>query len=103
MRTAMTHSHPAGHRALFWIGVFKLVKGALLFVFALGLLDMIHKDIAEVARQVVNFLHFDSDNRHIAHFLQKAGLITPRRIEELSGLTFVYSSVFLTEGVGLML
>jgi uncharacterized membrane protein (DUF2068 family) len=99
----MSHSNPHGPRALFWIGVFKVVKGTLLLIFAFGLLHMIHKDIAESARHIVNFLHFDSDNRHIAELLNKAGLITTKRLEELSGLTFLYSSIFLTEGVGLML
>ena len=100
---AIPSPHPTGYRALFWIGVFKLVKGTLLLIFAFGVLGFLHRDVATIAEHLVRVLHFDSDNRHIASLLQKAGLITDKRIEELSGLTFFYAGIFLTEGIGLML
>jgi uncharacterized membrane protein (DUF2068 family) len=84
------------------IGVFKVLKGTMLLVLALGLLHFLHRDLQQYAEEMISKFRFDPDNRHIASLLAKIGLVDDRRLEELSGLTCIYAALFLTEGVGLL-
>lgn len=99
---AMNPAPHQGDRALLWIGAFKFGKGLLLLVFATGILACVHHDLQATAGHLVEWLHFDPDNRHLAGFLNKLGLVDDRRLKELGGLTFVYAAVLLTKGTGLM-
>ena len=94
-------AHPK-KKGLLIIGVFKLLKGTMLLILALGLLHFLHRDLQQYAEEVISKLRFDPDNRHIAGLLAKLGLVDDHRLEELSGLTFFYAGLLLTEGVGLL-
>jgi len=89
-------------RYLLLIALFKLLKGALLLVVAFGALHYLHKDVQGVVEEWIRVLHFDPHNRHIAEVLEKTGLLDDKKLEELSGLTFLYAAIFLTEGIGLL-
>ena len=52
-------------RVIWAIALLKLFKGVLLVASGLGLLKLLHKDVADVATQWINILHVDPDNRHI--------------------------------------
>ena len=84
------------------IGMFKLLKGTMLLVLALGLLHFLHRDVQQYAEELISKFRFDPDNRYIAGFLAKLGLVNDHRLEELSGLTFFYAALLLTEGIGLL-
>jgi len=90
-------------RGLFWISIFKSFKGLLLLALGLGVLGLLHKDVQEWLENLVNALHLDSGNRYIATLLAKAGAVDDHKIAQFSGLTFFYSALFLTEGIGLWL
>jgi uncharacterized membrane protein (DUF2068 family) len=92
------HKHVRG---LFWIAIFKSIKGLLLLVLAIGVLGLLHKDVQEWLEHLVDALRIDPGNRYVAALLAKAGLIDDRKLAQLSGLTFLYSALFLTEGIGL--
>jgi uncharacterized membrane protein (DUF2068 family) len=88
-------SKTRGAKADIWIlliGLFKLVKGVGLLILGVGLLKMLHRDVATVAEHWIEVLRVDPDNR----FVHRA------QLKELSAGTFVYSAIFLTEGVGLL-
>ena len=89
-------------RGLLWIGGFKLLMGLLLGVFASGLIALVHTDFAAVIKGWADALDFDHDNRYVTALLEKAGLVTPTGLWQLSALSFVYAGLLLTEGVGLM-
>jgi uncharacterized membrane protein (DUF2068 family) len=89
-------------KGLVIIGVFKLLNGTMLLVLALGLLHFLHRDLQQYAEEMISKFRFDPDNRHIAGFLAKLGLVDDHRLEELSGLTFFYAALLLTEGIGLL-
>jgi uncharacterized membrane protein (DUF2068 family) len=74
----------------------------MFMVLALGLLHFLHRDVQQYAEEIISKFRFDPDNRHIAGLLAKLGLVDDHRLEELSGLTFFYASLFLTEGIGLL-
>jgi uncharacterized membrane protein (DUF2068 family) len=88
-------------RGLLWISIFKTCKGLLFFVLGLGVLTLLHKDVQEWLENLVDALHLNSGNRYIAALLFKAGSVNDHKIAQLSGLTFFYAALFLTEGTGL--
>jgi uncharacterized membrane protein (DUF2068 family) len=84
------------------IGLLKLFKGILLFVSGIGLLKLLHRDVADFLMQWINTLHFDPDNRHIQQLLIKSSLIDDRKLRDLSIGSFFYAGLLLTEGSGLL-
>jgi uncharacterized membrane protein (DUF2068 family) len=87
---------------LILIGLFKLVKGVGLVIIGIGLLRLVHKDVAEVATRWIEHLRVDPDNRFIHRALLRIFNVTPKQLRELSAGTFIYAAVFLTEGSGLL-
>lgn len=87
---------------LFAIALFKVLKGALLLILAIGALGLVHHDVQEVVERWITSLRLDPGNIYIARMLGKLGLIDDRKLEQLSGLTTIYAGLFLTEGVGLL-
>jgi uncharacterized membrane protein (DUF2068 family) len=93
----------SGDKWIVLIGVFKLVKGLLLLGAGMGILKLMHKDIAAVVEHWINVLRVDPDNHYIHGLAVKALNLNNRKLEELSAGTFLYASLFLTEGTGLLL
>jgi uncharacterized membrane protein (DUF2068 family) len=87
---------------LFLIGVFKLLKGISLLVVGFGLLKLLHKDVSAVVLHWIEVLRVDPENRFIHRALLRVFNVTPKQLKELSAGTFVYSTIFLTEGIGLL-
>jgi hypothetical protein len=56
-----------------------------------------------VVEHSINVLRVDPDNRYIHGFAVKALNLNSRKLEELSAGTFLYASLFLTQGTGLVL
>lgn len=89
--------------ALLLIALFKLLKGVLLFFVAIGALHLVHKDVAAVVMHWVDVLHFDPENRFIHRVIERSFGIEPKHLKEISAGTFFYSSLLLTEGIGLLM
>lgn len=87
---------------IFLIGVFKLVKGISLLIVGLGLLRLLHRDVAAVTEHWIEVLRVDPENRFIHRGLVRIFNVTPKQLKELSAGTFVYAAIFLTEGTGLL-
>jgi len=94
-------SQPKG--GLFIIALFKLIKGSLLLLLAVGALGFLHRDVQQTLEHAINHLRVDPHNKYLAALLAKAGLVDDRHLKELSGLVAVYAGLYLTEGVGLLL
>ncbi|MDE3197919.1 MAG: DUF2127 domain-containing protein, partial [Acidobacteriota bacterium] len=45
----------------------------------------------------------DPGNEHLHGFLSRIFRITPKQLRELSAGTFIYSALYFTEGVGLLM
>ena len=88
-------------RCLRWIAAYNLAKGILLLALAIGLLDLLHKDVDTIVGNWIALLGLDLENRHIAALLARLDLVTDKQVGQLSGLTFLFSAVFLAEGGGL--
>jgi len=95
-----TRKHPRG---LLVIAVFKLFKGLALLAVGIGAHTLIHKDLLTEAQHWVDLFRIDPHNHYLHLILEKLGKVDAKKMRELSLGTFVYSGVFLTEGVGLAL
>jgi uncharacterized membrane protein (DUF2068 family) len=84
------------------IGLFKLAKGITLFALAVGLLRLLHRDIESTITHWIEVVRLDPDNRHIHELLVRVFRVTPKQLRALSAGTFLYSGLFLTEGIGLL-
>jgi uncharacterized membrane protein (DUF2068 family) len=90
-------------RGLLLIAAFKLLKGLALLALGIGALNLLHKNVAAEVARWIDLLRIDPQNQYIQKLLAKIGRIDARKLKELSIGTFLYSAVFLTEGVGLTL
>jgi uncharacterized membrane protein (DUF2068 family) len=84
------------------IAIFKLLKGISLVIVGFGLLKLVHRDVATVVEHWIEVLRVDPENRFIHRALLRIFNVTPKQLKELSAGTFVYSAIFLTEGIGLL-
>jgi uncharacterized membrane protein (DUF2068 family) len=93
----------AHSRGLWLISAFKLVKGFALLALGIGALRLLHKDVASIVEHWINVFRVDPHNHFIDLLLAKLSILDDRRLKELSIGTFIYSSIFFTEGIGLAL
>jgi uncharacterized membrane protein (DUF2068 family) len=90
--------------AVLWaIGAFKLLKGILLLVVGLAALRLVHRDLAEVAKSVLQHIRADPDSKFIHHVLAKLAGVSPRKLEFLGVGAFIYATLYTIEGIGLLL
>ena len=92
-----------GSRGLLLIAAFKLIKGLALLALGIGALRLLHKDVAAQVARWIDVLRVDPQNHYIHKLLDKVGVVDDRKLKELSVGTFLYSALFLTEGIGLTL
>jgi uncharacterized membrane protein (DUF2068 family) len=88
---------------IFLIGLFKLLKAALLIAIGIGAVKFLHKDLSGTILHWAQVLHVDQDNRYLHGILVRVFRVTPKQLKTLSVGTFIYAGLFLTEGVGLLL
>jgi uncharacterized membrane protein (DUF2068 family) len=98
----MAQSRPKSTTLLF-IALFKLTKGILLLIVAIGAHRLLHRDVANTSAHWVDVLRVDPDNRYIHRLLTGALSVTPAQLKAASAGTFIYSGLLLTEGIGLLL
>ncbi|MEI7730771.1 MAG: DUF2127 domain-containing protein [Verrucomicrobiota bacterium] len=85
------------------IAVFKLIKGILLLVTAVGLLKLVHADLSALVEHWVTLLRMDPDNERIHHVMEMITNISPKQLKAASAGSFFYAALLLTEGIGLWL
>jgi uncharacterized membrane protein (DUF2068 family) len=92
---------PAIRAGLRAVAGFEASKGLLVLLLALGLLDLLHRDVEEVAENLLLRLHIDL-NRRLAHaILDAASKLTDARLWTLAGVAVAYAGVRFTEAWGL--
>ena len=98
--SAKKQPHSNGLRV---IAYFKWIKGALLIALAIGVLKLLHRDVSDVIERFTDKLPIDPNSPYLDALFTKARHLNDRKLEILSGLTFLYGALFLTEGTGLFL
>jgi uncharacterized membrane protein (DUF2068 family) len=87
---------------LYFIIAFKLIKGMLLLLLALGVYSLSDNDLPAEFLQLLQFLHLDPEKKFFAILANKINTITPANVVWLAGGTLLYSLFSLVEGVGLI-
>ena len=85
------------------IAAFKIVKGLLLLLVGIGALSLIHKDAAETFTNWANALQVNVHSRILQRWLVEIGLAQRRDLALIVTVSFVYSALLLTEGIGLFM
>lgn len=83
------------------IAVFKLAKAALLIAAGVGILKLMHVDVAGALDYWIVRLGLDPGSRYVNEAMEKAMRLSPEKIRALGLVSFVYAGLFLTEGLGL--
>ena len=95
-----TRTHQTG---LALIAVFKLVKGALLLLVGVGLLKLMHAEIATLFSRLIEALHLNADSRIIHALILKVDALQPHSVLVVALVSLGYAGMLLLEGVGLWL
>ena len=85
------------------IALFKLVKGALLLLVGLGLLKLMHADIATLFSRLIEAFHLNADSRIIHALVLKVDALQPHSVLVAALVSLGYAGMLLLEGVGLWL
>lgn len=83
------------------VAVFKLLKAAALIVTGIGILKLMHNDVAATLQQWIQAVHLDPGGRLVTRFIEKATSLPHQRIRDLGVVSFIYAGLFTTEGIGL--
>lgn len=79
----------------------KIAKGAALACLSLGVFDLIHRDLTDLAQRFVQVAKISPENKYVELALEKIGLVDPSTLKRLGMLSALYASVQLVEGLGL--
>lgn len=90
-------------RLLLGIGLFKLVKSALLLLAALVTLQLITHDVAKFIIYWANMFRFDPNTEHIHNLINYLLNVDKNKLRLLCVGTFVYAVLYGIEGIGLLL
>ena len=79
------------------------MKAAALILAGIGILKLIHADVASQLEHWFRMLGFDPGSPYLDSAIQKVTTIPPSKIKDLGIVSFIYAALFLTEGIGLWL
>jgi uncharacterized membrane protein (DUF2068 family) len=88
-------------RALRAIAVFEAVKGCAALLIGFGLLSLLHRDLHDLAQQLVSHIGLDPGQRYPAAFLHYADLLQDTNRRTLALLMVGYVAVRFAEAYGL--
>ncbi len=91
------------HRGMAAIAVFKVCKGMLLLVLGLGLLRLVHAEIATLFSLLIEALHLDADSRFLHGLVLKVDALQPHSLQVAALVSLAYATLLLVEGGGLWL
>ena len=89
------------HTGLAVIAVFKVVKGLLLLLLGLGLLKLMHAEIATLFSLLIEVLHLNADSRFIHTLVLKVDALQPNSVLLAGLISLGYAGMLLVEGIGL--
>jgi uncharacterized membrane protein (DUF2068 family) len=87
--------------ALRTVALFEAAKGLIVLLLGLGLLRLVHKNLDDLAEQVIRFLHASPGGRLSSLFVIAADKATDKGLWALAATAMVYSLVRFAEAYGL--
>jgi len=91
------------HTGLAAIAVLKIAKGVLLLLLGLGLLKLVHAEIATLFSLLIEALHLNADSRLIHGLVLKVDALQPHSVLMAGLISLGYAGLMVVEGVGLWL
>ena len=88
----MTRSHQTG---LAFIAGFKVVKGLLLLLVGLGLLKLVHAEIATLFSLLIEALHLNADSRIVHTLVLKVDALQPHGVRVMGVISLGYAGLLL--------
>jgi len=82
------------------IALFKLFKAALLVAIGLGTLHLVRAGLADDAQRWLETLAINSGRASVQRLVSLVSGLSPRRLEVLAVVAFLYAGLYLLEGVG---
>src|SRR5437879_11273977 len=89
------------HTGMVLIAGLKVLKGLLLLIVGLGLLKLVHADIATLFSHLLETLHLNADSRILHGLVLKVDALQPHSLFMMSLVSMVYEALLLMEAVGL--
>ncbi|MGB9481127.1 MAG: DUF2127 domain-containing protein, partial [Candidatus Acidiferrum sp.] len=83
------------------IGLFKLCKAALLILVGIAAFKLVNADIVNLLVEWVPKFGLDPFGPRVGRVLIAAASLTPSKFIDIGVGSFIYSALFLTEGLGL--
>jgi len=103
LETSRVKSRSCRHSVVVLIAVFKLLKGTALMTVGLGLPHVSHDGLSRALVQWAHVRHVDPEGRHFGRAIQAIATLNGRRLEAVSAGMVVCATLFLTEGIGLLM
>ena len=89
------------HTGMVLIAGLKLLKGVLLLSVGVGLLNLVHAEIATLFSLLLEALHLNADSRALHAIVLKVDALEPHSVLTMSIVSIAYAGLLLTEGLGL--
>ena len=90
------------NRVIAAIGVFKLIKAAILIVLGIAGLTKDPGDLVHRIRHLASWMGLSPGSRVLMHFMGKLSAFDDHKARELAVGSLCYAAVFLVEGIGLL-
>ena len=90
------------NRVITAIGVFKLIKAALLITVGIAGLAKEPSDLAHRLRHLVAWMGISPGGHVLGHLLGRLSAFDDHKARELAVASLCYAAVFLVEGIGLL-
>lgn len=103
MCTPVPVTSTSDERGMVAIAAFKIAKGILSLVLGLGLLELVHAEIATLFSLLIEALRLNADSRFIHGLVLKVDTLQPHAVMILSLVSLGYGGLLLLEGIGLWL
>jgi uncharacterized membrane protein (DUF2068 family) len=88
---------------LLLVGLFKMSKAVFFTAVGAGALNLVHRNVGDLAMRIIEVLHRDPDGRFAKLLMDKADLIGGHQLRQGALLSFLYAALCIVEGTGLML
>ena len=95
---AAHYEHLAGLRA---VALLEMFKGVLAVLAGFALFTLLHKDIGDVAENIIEFLHLNPAHRLVQAFLDAADNVSDKKIIAVACVGFTYALIRFIEAYGL--
>src|ERR1700758_108606 len=103
LQTKRSATHHRHDRGLITIGTFKILEGLLFVLLGLGVIRLLHRDIADMMLRAAMALRLDTESRFVNFLLEKVQLLTPHKMRLISAGIFLKAGLDFVEGIGLAL